>query len=152
MSAPFPPRSIVVATDFSEGGDEALAYAVALAARLDAVLHVVHTVPRLSEVALALPESGYFQTPEWSRAIEELRDTARASLAERIEGLAGPVEIRTAVLEGEPADSVTRYAAEEHAQMIVVGTHGRRGLRRALVGSVAERTVRLASVPVVVVR
>ena len=54
--------------------------------------------------------------------------------------------------EGEPASTIARIADEREIDLVVMGSHGRTGLRRALLGSVAERTVRLAEVPVLIVR
>jgi nucleotide-binding universal stress UspA family protein len=70
------------------------------------------------------------------------------------EKLSGPkyAGVHTAVLLGEPAHGIANYAQEKHAELIVIPSHGRTGITRLLIGSVAERVVRLAHCPVLVLR
>ncbi|MCP6770051.1 universal stress protein, partial [Klebsiella pneumoniae] len=70
------------------------------------------------------------------------------------EKLAGPqyAGIQTAVLRGEPAHGIANYAQEKGIELIVIPSHGRTGITRLLIGSVAERVVRLAHCPVMVLR
>jgi nucleotide-binding universal stress UspA family protein len=81
---------------------------------------------------------------------------ARIEQAQRLlrEKLADPKYqgVHTAVLMGEPAHGIANYAQEKQAELIVIPSHGRTGLTRLLIGSVAERVVRLAHCPVLVLR
>jgi universal stress protein A len=141
------PRTIVVATDFSEQAEKATRYAIDLARRLDARVHLVHAwlFPPITT-----PEVG---GPLVAGLINDLeREAAKAlelALA-RYSGAGIPVE--GTVVTNDPRDGVVDAAAKLGADLIVVGTHGRRGLTRALLGSVAESIVRSATCPVLVVR
>ena len=141
------PKSILVPTDLSEHAEEALDYACELAAKLDATVHLVNVI---GIPALGLPELGVAVT---STVIDSLiADNQKAidKLAERKAGVAriGEVLLRT----GDARDVINQTALEVGADLIVMGTHGRRGVSRALLGSVAETVVRSAPCPVLTVR
>ena len=141
------PRTILVATDFSEFGDAALAYAVDLGARLDATLHLVHaiTVP-----AMGVSEMGIAYA---AMTIESTTKAAQASMDERIERYRDRVAMAPPRLEvGDARDVIDRVAELIGADLIVLGTHGRRGVRRFLLGSVAESVVRSAPCAVLTIR
>lgn len=136
--------TILVPTDFSHASDAALGYARMLAARFGASLHLLHVVDEpgsWSEVYAALPEI-------------QLRFSADA--AKRLEAMAAclqpPVHATSAVVCGAPVPSIVKVAESTDADLIVMGTHGRRGMGHLLLGSVAERVVRLAPCPVLTVR
>jgi nucleotide-binding universal stress UspA family protein len=140
------PTSILVPTDFSETAARALDYASALAAKLGARIHVVHVI---GIPALGVPELGVALT---SVTIGSLVRDSQAALdrlvdSRRNQATFGDVLLRT----GDPRDMILQAANEVHADLIVIGTHGRRGLARALLGSVAEEIVRTAPCPVVTV-
>ena len=138
---------IICPVDFSEGSDSALAYAAGLARKLGVELELVHVyqVP-----ALAMPDGAVLASPTYlanltSRAQQEL-DASRARVAD------DRLHVTTALLQGDPADTIVEHADRKGASLIVMGTHGRTGLVRMLLGSVAERVVRTARVPVLTVR
>jgi universal stress protein A len=142
-------RSILAPTDFSEHVKPALRYAVGLAERFGATLHLIHVLPDIVPsgpdlmIAPALPPEYY-------------RDTEAESL-EALKGVLDPswgsVEsIERGVRWGDPVDGVVGYASEHAIDLIVVATHGRTGLSHALLGSMAERIVREAPCPVLAVR
>jgi nucleotide-binding universal stress UspA family protein len=140
------PTNILVPTDFSKTADRALDYATALAAKLGARIHVVHVI---GIPALGVPELGVALT---SVTIDSLVRDNQAALdrlvdSRRNQATFGDVLLRT----GDPRDMILQAANEVHADLIVIGTHGRRGLARALLGSVAEEIVRTAPCPVVTV-
>jgi nucleotide-binding universal stress UspA family protein len=114
-------REILAATDFSRQSGQAFEAALALAQHFGAHLHTVHVVSDASE----------------KRTAQEKLD---AFLRERIEG----IEIAKAVLVGQAAHEVVNYAEREEIDLIVLGTRGRTGLARVLMGSVAEAVVRTA--------
>lgn len=119
-------RRILLATDFSAAADAAAAVALDYARRLTAVLHVLHVTHEGTEGEMA----------------GVLRDRARA--------LTG-VRVITAVETGPAAERIVRYARDNRIDLVVLGTHGRTGFTRALLGSVAERVARTAPCPVMTV-
>jgi nucleotide-binding universal stress UspA family protein len=146
-----PLRRIVVGVDFSPCSDDAIGHALAVARREGAPVTLVH-VGQLAEApavpaSMAIPAHAYREV-----MLERLaRDRARlAALRELHEGQG--VEISQAVYEDVPASGVAAAARDLGADLIVTGSHGRTGLRRALLGSVAEHTVRLATASVLVAR
>lgn len=140
------PKHILVPTDLSEGAEQALAYACELARTLDAELHLLNVVgiPGLGvpELGVALASSVLDQlVVENQTALQEL---ARTRCTARL----GQILIRT----GDARDMINRTAQELGIDLIVMGTHGRRGITRALLGSVAEAVVRSAPCAVLTVR
>lgn len=140
------PKHILVPTDLSEGAEQALAYACELARTLDAEVHLLNVVGIPS---LGVPELGVAMT---STIIDQLVTENQATLDEiartRCHARLGQVLIRS----GDPRDMINRTAQELGADLIVMGTHGRRGITRALLGSVAETVVRSAPCAVLTVR
>jgi len=132
------------AVDFSESSRAAMADAADLAKRYGAELVLIHVLES-PEGALDMPapEAARASRHELERKLESWRSEA-ARLCDR--------EVSARVLEGPVAEEVTRAAREGGLDLLVCGTHGRRGPRRFVVGSVAERLVRLAHCPVLVVR
>lgn len=140
------PKHILVPTDLSEGAAQALDYACELARTLDAELHLLNVV---GIPALGVPELGVAVA---STMIEQLvveNQTALQQLARtRCNARLGQVLIKA----GDPRDMINRTAQELGIDLIVMGTHGRRGITRALLGSVAETVVRSAPCAVLTVR
>src|ERR1700675_82982 len=139
---------ILVPTDFSAGSERAWAEARRLAARLGAELVLVHVLvetPLYSEGPFTMKQArGVFDAAR-ARGVKTLGEwTATAAAA----GLSARWVMRT----GVPYKEIVGAAARERADLIVIGTRGRSGLDRALLGSVADRVVRLAPCPVVTVR
>jgi nucleotide-binding universal stress UspA family protein len=141
-----PAKSILVATDFSDISERATAYAVDLARLLGARVTFLHVYE--------IPVYSFFDgalvaTSDLAASVSAAADGAMATLVAKQKASGVPVEGMVRV--GPPADEVQRVAEEVKADMIVVGTHGRRGLARAFLGSVAEIVVRTSTRPVVVV-
>jgi nucleotide-binding universal stress UspA family protein len=135
----FPPKRIVVPFDFSGLSAAAWRQAVALARRFDAALEVVHIQdwPISAELAPLPPPA---LTPEGKRElIARIQETV---------GRGSKITIGT----GDAVTGILRLARSRRADLIVMGTHGRTGLKRALMGSVAEAVVRRSQVPVLAVR
>ncbi|HSN89857.1 MAG TPA: universal stress protein [Anaeromyxobacteraceae bacterium] len=140
-------KKICCPVDFSEPSRLALDEAVDLARRLGAELLVVHVNVPLAPSATDVLVS--------SRAILEVEgaEEARQLEAWRVEAqerMNAPV--KASVLAGDAAAEIAAFAADQGVDLIVVGTHGRTGVRRLVLGSVAERVARLAPCPVLVVR
>jgi nucleotide-binding universal stress UspA family protein len=151
--------AIVVGVDFSKTGDLAVDRALELALeRGDTDLHLVNVVRTFGAgVQLELPGSPGFSSMSLGDAAQQLRLYAEARLARfrREHGesaKAGSVRIVTHVRLDAPAEEMAQLAADLEADLVVVGTHGRRGLSRVLMGSVAEGVVRLSPCTVLVVR
>jgi nucleotide-binding universal stress UspA family protein len=137
---------ILCPTDFSEISTKAEAYATALASRYDAALHLLHVDP---PTPIAAP---YGEIPVDIRLFEEQRAQAQTELAAaRERARAAGVAADTSVRGGHPAREILTVADELHADLIVLGTHGRGGFEHLLLGSVAEKVMRKAPCPVMVV-
>jgi nucleotide-binding universal stress UspA family protein len=140
------PKTILVPHDLGAGSDHALAYAVDLAKALGAELVVMHAyeIP-----VIGFPDGALVATPELASRVLE---GANVGLKKAIEPLASAgVAIRSVVKQGPTWQTIIETATELGAGMIVMGTHGRHGLPRALLGSVAEKVVRSAHCPVLTV-
>lgn len=140
-------RTILVATDFSEHADHALAAAVELAAQLDATVHLLHVI---ATPTLGLPEMGMAYSAVTIESMTARAEKELEARAERHRDRASLAPVRLEV--GDARDVIDRVATDIGADLIVMGTHGRRGLRRVLLGSVAETVVRTAPCPVMIVR
>jgi nucleotide-binding universal stress UspA family protein len=142
-------RRILVPTDFSAASDAALVFARDLAGQFGASLELLHVFedPFLSG---AFVGDGTVMMPADLR--QALETAAREQLASRHTAHAGSLPGSSAELVlGSAAKGIVERAAETHADLIVMGTHGRSGLGHLLIGSVAERVVRTARVPVLTV-
>ena len=139
-------KRIVVALDGSRLAEQALSHAVAQAKRFETELILLKVLEPLPDVS--------FTAPSARRRAEE----ASAQLAyEYLEGVAEGIReqgivVQVVQLEGKPYVEIVRYAEEEGADMIVISTRGQSGFSRWLLGSVADRVVRGATVPVLLVR
>jgi glycine betaine transporter len=141
---------ILVPVDFSPHSERAVQYAATLADRLGASLKLIHVV----EDPYA---SGAWSSEVFTPNIPELLDTLIADSRRRLAALK-EVLVRDGqraeieVIKGNSADSIVEHAKEGRFDLIVMGTHGRRGVAHAILGSVAERVVRTAGCPVLTVR
>jgi len=135
---------VLVPTDGSPAADAAVEHAVRLADRFDSTIHALYVVDATAYSAL---ESG---TDLVSDALEGEGEDAVARIAEAADDEGLPVV--EAVVSGTAYRSILEYADEEGIDMIVMGTHGRQGIDRYLLGSVTERVVRSADQPVLTVR
>ncbi len=139
-------KKMCCAVDFSETSRFAMEGAVDLARRFEADLTIVHVVvPPPSAASDVLVSSAGLA----DAVAEEEADALEAWRTEAEERAGSPVHSR--ILSGDAASAIVRHAREEGCDVIVIGTHGRSGLRRLVLGSVAERVVRLAECPVLVV-
>ncbi len=142
----FPFRNILCAVDFSRGSHVAMLAAAELAAKVGAKLTVAH--------AYQLPSAATYGLPDDPRALQVIADNVESALAtwkaevQRV----GVKEVEVTALLGAAWDSIVSAASHRGCDLIVVGTHGRTGLAHVLLGSVAEKIVRHAKCPVLVVR
>jgi universal stress protein A len=142
-------KNILVATDFSEPSEVAVRYGRTLAEAFDARLHILHVVPD----SLALP----WATMADGLAMADVQRHWEEDAIERLQRML-PESDRAAVRAvlatrtGDPVRQITGYATDAHADLLVLGTHGRGPVAHILMGSVAERVVRTAPCPVLTVR
>ena len=134
---------IAVGVDFSPESQRALDHAMAIARHTGAAITLIHVG--------AVPEPG--PSEPWRDALLERLAADRARLADLHERLSGQgVEVSQLVVDGFADTRLAEVAQTAHADLVVVGTHGRSGVRRILLGSVAEKTARLAESSVLVAR
>ena len=134
-------RNILVPTDFSETSDAALRHAVDAARTYRARLYLLHVPGKTGEDFQADLPIGRFETT--------VRDRLAAFLSEEeIAALRPEYTLRI----GTPAEEIVHYAQDREIDLIVMGTHGRKGVAHLLLGSVAEHVVRTAPCPVLLVR
>jgi len=132
-------KKILCPVDFSEPGRYAFDYACALARRHEATLELLHVAEPSAYAEDELPPGKISYEQSLQQQIEQWAEEAGC-----------PAE--THLMTGIPYIEIVKRAKEIHANMIVIGTHGRSGIQHLLIGSVAERVVRTASCPVLTVR
>jgi nucleotide-binding universal stress UspA family protein len=126
-------RKILYPTDFSSYSNQAYFHAVGLAETYRASLTVVYVLTPGSA------EAGRGR-PHWQEQLEQVRPANRS------------IAVHHVLLEGDPAGEIARYAADAGVDVIVIGTHGRTGVDRLVMGSVAEKVMREAPCSVLVVK
>jgi nucleotide-binding universal stress UspA family protein len=163
-------HDILYPTDGSTGSEAAAAHVRELASAFDATVHVLHVVDTregglglsgafLDEESQAMsgrsPEEGYIGRHGEKLDLDEIRE----KLDEHVRELVGAptesgdeIDVETTVETGTPHAEILRYADENGVDLVVMGTHGRTGVERYLLGSVTEKVVRMADPPVVTVR
>jgi nucleotide-binding universal stress UspA family protein len=119
---------VLFPTDFSPASEAAARTATEMARQWGVTLHIIHVVPPVTDPG----------------------DSVEA-LSQASATLGNGLRMETALLNGRVANQIIRYARDKHIALIVLGTHGRTGLSRALLGSVAESVARLAQCPVLTV-
>jgi nucleotide-binding universal stress UspA family protein len=137
------PKVILVPVDFSANAEQALDYACELAAKLGATVHMVHAIVTLpSALQVALTED-----------IVQNLVNAHIEALEKLAATRQGASFGKATVEvGDPRDTIVAAVKKTDADLIVMGTHGRRGLSRVVMGSVAEDVIRHAPCPVLTVR
>ena len=131
--------------DFSDPARIALEEAAGLAGRLGSQLLLIHVVEGVAGGSEAV-----FAPPPAHHPAENAPAQLEAWALEA--GRLGPISVRTATARGRAATEIARIAGEEDLDLLVLGSHGRTGVRRLVLGSVSEETVRIAPCPVLVAR
>jgi nucleotide-binding universal stress UspA family protein len=140
------PRTILVPIDFGDASSAALDYAVELVEGTDADVYVLHTF----EIPIVgLPDGVVAATAELTSRIVNAAQGALDDTAARYEDR--KVRVKTLLKQGDAREVILAQAKELGAELVCIGTHGRRGIARALIGSVAESVVRTSPVPVLTV-
>lgn len=135
-------NKILLPTDGSEGAEAALEHALDLAEKYEAELHIVY-------VADIRVDS---TTDMWANMLgqlEEIGEEATSTIAKRVEKTG--VEVVTEVIRGIPHEEINSYVDENDIDLITMGTHGRTGIDRLLLGSVTEKVIRTSKKPVLTV-
>jgi nucleotide-binding universal stress UspA family protein len=157
-------KHFLVPTDFSEPADAAFAKAVELATFTGAkvtLFHVIYT-EKINETLLGLDAMEYLtrvmNTPTEQApysptlASERLRQEAEERLSKAIADKGGKAKVYLAVAEGRPSTEILDFIQKNDVDLVVMGTHGRGAIGKALLGSVADNVIRQADCPVMVVR
>jgi len=139
------PKTILVATDFSDTSDAAVSYGAELAKLLGAKLYVFNAI---GVPAYGVPELGVAVTASMIDTIVHDNQKALDAIIAKF----APLKIEPLLRTGDPRDLIVQTAVDVGAELIVMGTHGRRGVTRALLGSVAEGVLRHAHCPVLTIR
>lgn len=144
-------KHILVPTDFSDASKLAVRAATLLAEQLGAKLSLVH----VHDPGALRPPAQIAFSPERQKDLDtQVREAAETELKELAASIEGEVtDVDHAIIEhGSAAQGVVGHAEEIGADLIVIATHGRTGLKHLLIGSVAERVVRFAKMPVLTLR
>jgi nucleotide-binding universal stress UspA family protein len=146
-------KPILVPVDFSAHSEFALLYAAELAETLDSKLAVLHVVHDPGEAP------GYYSVKGRNKQLRRMEDVAAEMLDEFIDkagkkhpGLSALNNITTLLVVGLPVNRILESAEKVDARMIIMGSQGRTGLAHAMLGSKAEQVVRLAPIPVMIVK
>ena len=145
-----PFKKILCPTDFSDPSYESLKAAAELAGHFSADLHLVHVIPPIPLANVLSPE----MTPSFDISLyqEEQKKGFEKALQEVIEQrVPQGLSVHPLVVLGHPVEEILRVVQDQKMDLIVIATRGRTGLPHFIFGSVAEKVVRLASIPVLVV-
>jgi|SRR5579859_6545251 len=139
-------KKILAPIAFDDTSSGSLDYAIQLAKQLGATVCIVHVYPI---PLFSFPDGTLITSPD---VATQLSEVAQRHLDEAVRLRQGQgVELSSLLVNGNPWEDIVVVAEREKADLIVMGTHGRRGVTRALLGSVAERVLRSSRVPVLVV-
>jgi len=143
-------KNVMVATDFSQTSEKALDYGRAFARTFGATLHVVHVV----ENAFTRMTAGEFGVLNFEEILREMQEASQKELDKLVrDDDRRELHARAAVTTAHDAAlGISTYAKDEKIDIIIMGTHGRAALAHMLMGSVAEKIVRMAPCPVLTVR
>jgi nucleotide-binding universal stress UspA family protein len=139
-------RNIVIATDGSENTQKAISYGIEIAKLSGATVHALYVLDTTSFSSIPM-DAG------WEEIYEILKTEGKKAVNQVKErGEASGLEVREVLSEGHPSNEIIDFAEDNNADLIVMGTLGKTGLDRFLLGSVAEKVVKNSKVPVLVVR
>ncbi len=138
-------KNIVVPVDFSDHTEKLVDYAFGMGKELSATLHFVHAVALHPDAAIM------FGMPYFTDYQSTFEASAQERMTSMVEGLQKKSPgCKGEVVMGEPVDTIVEYARSVPADLIIISTHGAKGLEKILLGSVAERVVQRAPCPVLV--
>lgn len=140
-------KKIVCAVDLTESTPDVAEYAVMVAKAMNAELVVVHVAPSLTQYS-----AFEVQPKALESFIGEISEEASESMQKIMGEYFDGVPAESKVLIGYPAKEILKVAEQENADLIVMGTHGRRGVDLIVFGSVADKVVKSANIPVLTIR
>ncbi len=139
-------KKILFPVDFTSSSKKVLPYVKYMAEKLGAKIHLLHVVRGPEEF------SGFEMGAAWFASIEDdLVKAAEKAMIRFEEEEMGGIDADSSILIGEPVDTIIDSAEKFGAGLIIIGTHGRKGLEKIMFGSVAEGVVKRATVPVMTV-
>lgn len=145
-------ETILVGVDFSDSSQIAVEHAANLARKTDAKLVLLH-VASIPSAPIEVPDAIQPTRAEYQRLIEDHLAEDRRRLQELRERIAGQdTRVSHMIIDGFPDEGITQAADQVDADLVVMGSHGRTGLKRMLIGSVAEKVVRISKRSVLVAR
>jgi len=139
-------KNVLIPVDLSKISEHLVAYGVTLAEKLKATIHLVFVLEDIHQYAglyVPHPSLGTLQADLKTEAQNKLKDFEEEHLHGK--------RVQSAVLVGDPAPEIIRYVGDNDIDLILMGTHGRKGLDRFIFGSVAEKVVKSSPVPVLTV-
>jgi nucleotide-binding universal stress UspA family protein len=143
-------NKIMCAVDFSEISPKVASYAELLARTFKASLWVVYANPGLTEyVSYHVPST---PIDKLEKIVAEISAQAEKDMDVFVRENFSNIKVRSKILSGFAPDQILKFARDEDIDLIVMGTHGRRGINKVLFGSVADRVVKTAPIPVMTIR
>ncbi len=144
-------KTIVVPVDGSENGKRALQHAISVSERNEAQLIIVHVANIVSAI------SNFDQTPisggyVSEQIAEDMEETGKEILNDIVKDVPADLKVKSVFEVGSPGPAVLAVAKKYNADLIVMGSHGRRGLEKLVLGSVTQRVLGVVHIPVLVVR
>jgi nucleotide-binding universal stress UspA family protein len=140
-------QKILVPFDFSEYSEKAYSWAIGMAEKWKARILLLHVVQRPTYPPVLM--GSHFNAADFEAGLRAEAETRIHEFVAKTPH--GVVSVDVKVMIGEPSWDICKVAEEEHGDLVIMGSHGRTGLGHVLLGSVAERVVRLSSCPVLVV-
>jgi len=139
-----PIKRIVVPVDLASHSETLVHYAANVAKQFSANLYLIHVIA-------PFPADTMIGAPFALECQEKLNSAAKERMSGLLEGLPTTIEVNTEVVHGDPVDKITYFAEEKGADLIITSTHGAKGIEKILLGSVAERVLKRAHCPVLVI-
>ncbi|KJS33022.1 MAG: hypothetical protein VR64_03660 [Desulfatitalea sp. BRH_c12] len=140
-------KRILFPVDLTENSEKLVPYVISMAQKFEASVHILFVVrifQYFTDIYVAPPSISVFEHELVEGARRKMDEFTRAHFSHM-------PETQSAVVLGDPSDVILTYIDEQHMDVVVMGTHGRKGLDRVLFGSVAERVIKTSHVPVLVV-
>ena len=142
-------KKVLFCTDFSENSDFAFDYAFGIAKRDEAVLYILHiksVVPRWTYV------DNYMTKDDWNKLKVTMREDIDKKYNDQyLSQIKDKNKVKTVTKSGREDEEILKFARKENIDIIVIGTHGRTGIKHVLLGSVAEKIVRCSPIPVFII-
>ncbi len=140
-------KKILCAVDFAESNNKIVDCAKSLARAFNSKIFVIYVAPTFSQfIGLQIPSKSI------DSFIEEVVSTAKQNMENFLNTNFYGIAVEGDVLRGDPAEIILSYSKEVEADIIVMGTHGRKGLNKLLFGSVAQKVIKQATIPVLTVK